>query len=616
MEWVEGILGVWATALGWWLGLCALFLVLTRFAPCNPGRNWWADRRAALTDLVYWLLLPFVTSVGRLAFLIVGVLVLYGREPAVEGFAARGWPLWCQCLVILLVQDVLMYWIHRLFHGRTLWRFHAVHHSPEVVDWTSAARFHPVNAVAEFALADAVILLMGFSPLALVVLGPVNLILSAMVHANLNWTFGPFRYLLASPVFHRWHHTSEAEGLDKNFAPTFPFLDCLFGTFHMPPGRVPQEYGAGDEAVPRGVLGQTVYPTRGAWTWAKRRPLAAMVSVALAGGFGWFGWQQVAKLDSDPGQEGTVAATAAAPPEPLRLSYGRGPATATAVAVNANSGRLVRGLSDGTVLILDAADGREVARTHHRTRVNAVAISPNGSLAASASGDGSVRVFDAATGAPVRTLNYAGQNPMCVAISDDGWVATGAADGTARLRDTAGTPAKQKDFGAGAIHAIAMSEGGRVVVAVRQSQVSAWETTADAVTAFDGPRELVYCVAVCGDGGAVAAGDYGGRLYLWDRSQPAPRHAVAGHVGPVYSVVFSRDGRSVVTGGADMVAKLWDAARGTVTRQYDGSAGQLFAVAVDDTGHRVLAAGKDESPKVWDTRSDQLVPASATVPGK
>ena len=25
-------------------------------------------------------------------------------------------------------------------------------------------------------------------------------------------------YVLASPVFHRWHHTSEAEGLDQNFA--------------------------------------------------------------------------------------------------------------------------------------------------------------------------------------------------------------------------------------------------------------------------------------------------------------------------------------------------------------------------------------------------------------
>ena len=62
--------------------------------------------------------------------------------------------------------------------------------------------------------------------------------------------------------------------------------------------------------------------------------------------------------------------------------------------------------------------------------------------------------------------------------------------------------------------------------------------------------------------------------------------------------------------------KRWDGERGTVTRQYDGAAGPLFAVSADDTWHRVLAAGKDSSPTQWDTRSDQLVPASATVPGK
>ena len=86
----------------------------------------------------------------------------------------------------------------------------------------STGRFHPINNLLEFTLADVAVLLMGFSPAALVVLTPFNLIYSAMVHANLNWTFGPLRYVFASPVFHRWHHTTQEEGLDKNFASTFP----------------------------------------------------------------------------------------------------------------------------------------------------------------------------------------------------------------------------------------------------------------------------------------------------------------------------------------------------------------------------------------------------------
>ena len=611
MEWVSDILAVWGYALCWWLGLCAAFFVLTKLTPCNPGRSWWADRRAALTDLTYWLILPFFTSVGRIAFLVVGVMLLYGREPSADEFAARGWPLWCQCVVILLLQDVLMYWIHRLFHRSTLWEFHAVHHSPEVVDWTSASRFHPVNAVAEFALADAVVLLMGFDPVALAILGPINMIVSTMVHANLNWTFGPLRYVFASPVFHRWHHTAEAEGLDKNFAPTFPFLDVLFGTFHMPKGRVPVEYGAVGERVPRGVLGQTVYPARGGWAWAKRRPISATAAVGIAVAVGWFGWQKFSEFgEPQPRQEEQSVATNAAPPEPRRLNLTLAPATA--VAVNAESRRLVRGLADGTVVLLDTADGRELARMNHRMRVNAVAISPNGAIVASAGGDGTIHVLDGITGARLRLLKTDRRNPLSVAVSSDGWVAAGLVDGTACLWDASGARVKERILGAGAVHAVALSDGGRVVVAARQSRVSAWDVATDTLTDFDGPRELAYCVAVRPDGGAVACGTYGGKLFRWDRTATAPKSVGTGHVGPIYSVAFPGDGQSVVSGGADRVVRVWDGGR--VVGEFAGHAGPLFAVSA--TGTRVLATGKDDAPTEWGTRSDQLVPAAAAMPGE
>ena len=42
--------------------------------------------------------------------------------------------------------------------------------------------------------------------------GPFNIFHSAFVHANLNWTFGPLRYVISSPVFHRWHHSRERDG--------------------------------------------------------------------------------------------------------------------------------------------------------------------------------------------------------------------------------------------------------------------------------------------------------------------------------------------------------------------------------------------------------------------
>jgi sterol desaturase/sphingolipid hydroxylase (fatty acid hydroxylase superfamily) len=82
------------------------------------------------------------------------------------------------------------------------------------------------------------------------------------VHANLKWTLGPFRYVIAGPVFHRWHHTRAEQGGEKNFASTFPALDLIFGTFYMPKQTLPEAYGVADKAFPPGFGAQMIYPFR------------------------------------------------------------------------------------------------------------------------------------------------------------------------------------------------------------------------------------------------------------------------------------------------------------------------------------------------------------------
>jgi hypothetical protein len=37
-----------------------------------------------------------------------------------------------------------------------------------------------------------------------------------------------------------------------------PLWDLMFGTFHMPAGRLPERFGA--EGVPEGFVGQLVHP--------------------------------------------------------------------------------------------------------------------------------------------------------------------------------------------------------------------------------------------------------------------------------------------------------------------------------------------------------------------
>ncbi len=599
------------TAACWWAAAAAAFFVLTKLWPCNPGRSWWKAPRSALTDLLYGVfLVPVVGLAGRLTILWVGVMLFFGQNATPE-FAARHWPLWLQCVLVLLIQDALMYWIHRLFHTRHGWEFHAVHHSPETLDWTSSTRFHPVNEVAQYALVDAAALLMGFSPVVLATLGPFQAIYSAMVHANLNWTFGPLRFVLASPVFHRWHHSCQSEALGKNFAPTFPFLDLIWGTFYMPSGVVPEEYGANEPAMPGGLLGQTLFPFRGAGRWAMRRPALAAACTTMCLVLGYSFWQYVNRPTAQEVASLPQPDAASEPPGLLPSSMVRESRQTNSVAVDATGFRVIYGLRDGSVAVRDIAAGRESSPGQHRSRVNTVATSPGGTWIVSASSDGTALVF-AAAGGPGRELPHGRANVTCAAASDDGWVATGASDGTIRLWNPNGTLARQQKLEATAVNAVAVCEGGTHVAAGQGSQVCSWDVATDHLTKHRRLGDLAYCLAISRDGRRVAAGEYGGRLHLWDADQEQPRLAAKGHTGPIYSLAISPDGKSVVTGGADHTVRVWDVMSGTVTKELHGHRGMIFSVSCDVGHRRVLAGGKDGTLTCWDVTSGAVVPASAS----
>jgi sterol desaturase/sphingolipid hydroxylase (fatty acid hydroxylase superfamily) len=246
-----------------------VFPILSVWFACNSLTPWWR-RRELVTDLCYWFVIPIFTRFMRIGLMVLGAALLFGIYAAedIVAFYDNGHgplaelPFWIQLGIYLVVSDFILYWSHRLFHGVRLWKYHAIHHSPEDVDWISAARFHPVNLTLGAVLADVVLLLAGIAPAVLSILTPFNVIMSAFVHANLNWTLGPFKYVIAGPVFHRWHHTAADRGGSMNFAPTFPVLDLLFGTFYMPKNELPSEYGIGEPDFPSSFGGQLLYPFR------------------------------------------------------------------------------------------------------------------------------------------------------------------------------------------------------------------------------------------------------------------------------------------------------------------------------------------------------------------
>jgi len=265
----EKLLDLWSGLYPGMLVMIAACTAITLFSSqaCNPGKVWWRNR-GLMVDVCYWLTLQLVAPYFRLGLLIlIATFAMTFASPAeIDAYVntgrgpVSGLPFWWQVAFYLLASDFLLYWIHRIFHGASLWRYHAIHHSAEDVDWSTAYRFHPINICFGTYMVDVLMLYAGVPPAVLLYLVPLQTVIALFVHANLNWTLGPLRYMVATPVFHRWHHTQPDEGGNRNFAPTFAFWDVLFGTFYMPPSRLPAHYGVDDPQFPAGFLAQLVYP--------------------------------------------------------------------------------------------------------------------------------------------------------------------------------------------------------------------------------------------------------------------------------------------------------------------------------------------------------------------
>jgi sterol desaturase/sphingolipid hydroxylase (fatty acid hydroxylase superfamily) len=168
----------------------------------------------------------------------------------------------------LVVADIGTYWGHRWTHEiPLLWRFHAIHHSAEHVDFLVSTRAHPVDMVFTRLCGLIPLYVLGFAapvsgdatlvPVVVLLLGTVW---GFFIHANVRWRFGPLEWLVATPAFHHWHHTNDGPAyLNKNYSALLPWVDRFFGTLYLPKHKQPERYGI-DEPLATNFLGQLVQP--------------------------------------------------------------------------------------------------------------------------------------------------------------------------------------------------------------------------------------------------------------------------------------------------------------------------------------------------------------------
>lgn len=177
--------------------------------------------------------------------------------------AARAWalslPFWAHAALSVVLGDLLVYWFHRACHRyEILWRFHAVHHSAEHLDWLAAHREHPFDGIATQVLLNAPGIALGLPFEAMGAVVVIRGFWAVFIHSNIRLPVGPLRYVLGAPEVHHWHHL-RTDRTAHNFANLAPYLDLLFGTYHCPEG--PETFPLGiPEPWPEGYLAQLVRP--------------------------------------------------------------------------------------------------------------------------------------------------------------------------------------------------------------------------------------------------------------------------------------------------------------------------------------------------------------------
>lgn len=253
------------------VGLALVAVVLVPLERVVPLRRQRVLRPGLATDLTHLLVNGALVASATLVLVVAAAIPLLpvrrlDLEGALPGAAA----------VVLAGTVALVgnYWGHRLTHQVPfLWRFHAVHHSIEHMDWVAAGRLHPLDSAFTQACAAVPLVALGYEGGGVAGVTVLVTALAIFQHANVRLRFPVVRWIVPTPEWHHWHHATDAAARDTNFG--LPAIDKVFGTAYLPRGRQPRGFGIDDPVPPQGYVAHLRYPfVRGA-AWPDLPPVPA-----------------------------------------------------------------------------------------------------------------------------------------------------------------------------------------------------------------------------------------------------------------------------------------------------------------------------------------------------
>lgn len=183
-------------------------------------------------ELAYSLLTSFIF--GGMA---IGVYFLrkMGHGSLYFDISEQGWGYYFFSIAFMIVaHDTYFYWMHRLMHQPTLFRwFHLVHHkSSNPTPYTSFS-FHPLESIVEFGIVPLIALLMPIHASALFLFTLWSIVFNIMGHTG--YEFSPSGFTrhrifkwINTPTHHNMHHKVS----NCNYSLYFNFWDRVMGTNH------------------------------------------------------------------------------------------------------------------------------------------------------------------------------------------------------------------------------------------------------------------------------------------------------------------------------------------------------------------------------------------------
>jgi sterol desaturase/sphingolipid hydroxylase (fatty acid hydroxylase superfamily) len=273
---VDAWLPNWTT-----LAIIAAMFVLERVL----ARRAFVSQRSLVTrDVVVTLINVYFTAIVTGMILLPVLLLLseslFGRATVFASPEQLG-PIWLQVLVVLLAVSFCRYWIHRWEHSNAfLWKLHSYHHRMNDLQAINAFVSHPIDYALRNVVVFTLLGLVGFDPLALVIVLPAALIPAVFSHFGGELHTGFLNGWLVTPEVHRWHHSAavpEGHEYSVNYGVEFSFWDRLFGTYYLPrttdsaeePERIGHPAGLADESNSLRLVLEPVGLYR-PWPWIGR----------------------------------------------------------------------------------------------------------------------------------------------------------------------------------------------------------------------------------------------------------------------------------------------------------------------------------------------------------